>query len=122
MGSQITLTTHRHLHFDRSVYPSQSLLRVHYKIFSGSVSEFYPSHGLSSWQGLFAPAGTPQSVIDRLRTATNEVIADKAFDGKLRATLSGKSFRSTPEAFAAQIKSESEKYGALIRALDIKIQ
>ena len=87
-----------------------------------SVSEFYPSYGLSSWQGLFAPAGTPQSVIDRLRTATNEVIADKAFDGKLRATLSGKSFQSTPEAFAAQIKSESEKYGALIRALDIKIQ
>ena len=61
-------------------------------------------------------------MIDRLRTATSEVIADKAFDGKLRATLSGKSFQSTPEAFAAQIKGESEKYGALIRALDIKIQ
>jgi tripartite-type tricarboxylate transporter receptor subunit TctC len=87
-----------------------------------SVSEFYPSYELSSWQGLFAPVGTPQSVIDRLRAATNEVIADKAFDSKLRATLSGKSYQSTPEAFAAQIKSESEKYGALIRALNIKIQ
>jgi tripartite-type tricarboxylate transporter receptor subunit TctC len=87
-----------------------------------SVSEFFPSYGLSSWQGLFAPVGTPQSVIDRLRAATNEVIADKAFDSKLRATLSGKSFQSTPEAFAAQIKSESEKYGALIKALNIKIQ
>ena len=87
-----------------------------------SVSEFYPSYELSSWQGLFAPVGTPQSVIDRLRAATNEVIADRAFDSKLRATLSGKSYRSTPEAFAAQIKSESEKYGALIRTLNIKIQ
>jgi tripartite-type tricarboxylate transporter receptor subunit TctC len=87
-----------------------------------SVSEFYPSYELSSWQGLFAPVGTPQSVIDRLRAATNEVIADKAFDSKLRATLSGKSYQSTPEAFAAQIKSENEKYGALIRALNIKIQ
>ena len=87
-----------------------------------SVSEFYPSYELSSWQGLFAPAGTPQTVIDRLRAATNEVIADKAFDSKLRATLSGKSYLSTPEAFAAQIKAESEKYGALIRTLNIKIQ
>ena len=87
-----------------------------------SVSEFYPSYEVSSWQGLFAPVGTPQSVIDRLRAATNEVIADKAFDSKLRATLSGKSYQSTPEAFAAQIKSESEKYGALIRTLNIKIQ
>jgi tripartite-type tricarboxylate transporter receptor subunit TctC len=87
-----------------------------------SVSEFYPSYELSSWQGLFAPAGTPQSVIDKLRAATNEVIGDKAFDSKLRATLSGKSYQSTPEAFAAQIKSESEKYGALIRTLNIKIQ
>jgi tripartite-type tricarboxylate transporter receptor subunit TctC len=87
-----------------------------------SASEFYPSYELSSWQGLFAPAGTPQAVIDRLRTATSEVIADKAFDGKLRATLSGKSYQSTPEAFAAQIKSENEKYGALIRTLNIRIQ
>jgi tripartite-type tricarboxylate transporter receptor subunit TctC len=87
-----------------------------------SVSEFYPSYELSSWQGLFAPVGTPQSVIDRLRAATNEVIADKAFDSKLRATLSGKSYQSTPEAFVAQIKSESEKYGALIRTLNLKIQ
>jgi len=87
-----------------------------------SASEFYPSYEVSSWQGLLAPVGTPQSVIDRLRAATNEVIADKAFDSKLRATLSGKSYQSTPEAFAAQIKAEGEKYGALIRTLNIKIQ
>jgi tripartite-type tricarboxylate transporter receptor subunit TctC len=86
------------------------------------VSEFYPSYELSSWQGLFAPVGTPQPVIDRLRAATNELIAEKAFDATLRATLSGKSYRSTPEAFAAQIKSENAKYGALIRTLGIKIQ
>jgi tripartite-type tricarboxylate transporter receptor subunit TctC len=86
------------------------------------VSEFYPSYELSSWQGLFAPVGTPRPVIDRLRAATNELIAEKAFDAKLRATLSGKSYRSTPEAFDAQIKSENEKYGALIRTLGIKIQ
>ena len=87
-----------------------------------SVSEFYPSYEMSSWQGLFVPVGTPQSVTDRLRAATDEVIVEKTFDAGLRATLSGKSYRSTPEAFAAQIKAESEKYGALIRNLNIKIQ
>jgi tripartite-type tricarboxylate transporter receptor subunit TctC len=87
-----------------------------------SVSEFYPSYELESWQGLFVPAGTPQPVIDRLRAATNAVIAEKTFDAKLRATLSGKSYRSTLEEFAAQIKSENEKYGALIKTLGISIQ
>ena len=87
-----------------------------------SVSEVYPSYALESWQGLFVPAGTPQPVIDRLRAATNEVIAETSFDAKLRATLSGKSYRSTPEEFAAQIKSEYEKYGALIRTLGIKVE
>lgn len=87
-----------------------------------SVSKFYPSYDLGSWQGLFVPAGTPQLVTDRLRAAANQVIVEKAFDAKLRATLSGKSYRSTPEKFAAQVKSENEKYGALIRTLDIKIQ
>src|SRR6185437_3018889 len=72
-----------------------------------SVSEFYPSYALESWQGLFVPAGTPQAIIDRLRTATNAVIAEKSFDGKLRSTLSGKSYQSTPEQFAAEIKSEN---------------
>ena len=87
-----------------------------------SVSQFYPSYQLESWQGLFVPAGTPQRIIDRLRTASNDVIAEKAFDAKLRATLSGKSYRSTPEEFVTQIKSEYKTYGALIRTLGIKIQ
>jgi tripartite-type tricarboxylate transporter receptor subunit TctC len=87
-----------------------------------SVSEFYPSYELESWQGLFVPAGTPQPIIDRLRAATNEVIVEAAFDAKLRGTLSGKSYRSTPEEFAAQIKSEYEKYGALIKTLGIKVE
>jgi tripartite-type tricarboxylate transporter receptor subunit TctC len=87
-----------------------------------SVSEFYPSYALESWQGLFVPAATPQPVIDRLRAATNDVIAEKAFDAKLRTTLSGKSYRSTLEEFTAQIKRENATYGALIRTLGIRIQ
>jgi tripartite-type tricarboxylate transporter receptor subunit TctC len=87
-----------------------------------SVSEFYPSYDLESWQGLFVPTGTPQPIIDRLRAAANDVIGEKAFDAKLRATLSGKSYRSSLEEFAAQIKTENEKYAALIRALGINIQ
>ena len=87
-----------------------------------SVSEFYSSYEMASWQGLFVPAGTPQPIIDRLSAATNEVIAEKTFDAKLRSTLSGKSYQSTREEFAALIKSENEKYGALIRTLGIKIQ
>lgn len=87
-----------------------------------SASEFYPSYRLTSWQGLFVPARTPQPVISRLRTAADAVVSEPTFDGKLRASLSGQSYRTSPEEFAAEIKDEYQKYGALIRTLGIRIE
>jgi tripartite-type tricarboxylate transporter receptor subunit TctC len=34
-----------------------------------SISEFYPDYQATLWQGLFAPAGTPPAIIDRVRAA-----------------------------------------------------
>jgi len=37
----------------------------------------------SQWTGLFAPAGTPQAVIDKLRAASKQVVADPTFRNAL---------------------------------------
>ena len=86
-----------------------------------------PPAAISDWRylGVSLLAGIvtfwQHSIIDRLSAAANEVIAEKAFDAKLRSTLSGKSYQSTREEFTALIKSEYKKYDALIRTLGIKI-
>jgi len=77
-----------------------------------SISEFYPGYELIAWQGLFAPAGTPQAIVDRLGSAIADLLTQKEFVEKLAATGSGEPYVSTPAEFTAQIAGDYEKYGA----------
>jgi tripartite-type tricarboxylate transporter receptor subunit TctC len=86
-----------------------------------SISEFYPDYQTTLWQGLFAPAGTPQPIIGRLRGAVLDLLSQQAFADKLIATGSGEPYVSTPAEFAAQIDGDYQKYGALIRSIGAKI-
>ncbi|OGA48814.1 MAG: hypothetical protein A3F74_21195 [Betaproteobacteria bacterium RIFCSPLOWO2_12_FULL_62_58] len=69
----------------------------------------------SNWYGMVAPAGTPQSIIDRLHNETaailnmpdvRKVLLDSGIDA----------LSSTPQQFAAYIKSETEKWTRVIKA------
>lgn len=86
-----------------------------------SISEFYPDYQATLWQGLFAPAGTPQDVIARLRSAISDVLSQKSFADKLSSTGSGEPYPSTPTEFATRIDSDYQKYGKLIRSIGVKI-
>ncbi len=72
----------------------------------------------NSWNGLLAPAGTPDAVVQRMNAAVNQALAgaavSAAFDqGGIR------SLARTPQQFAAFIASEIEKYATVIRAAGI---
>lgn len=41
-----------------------------------AIAEFYPGYGVTSWNGLFAPAGTPEPVLERLNAALRLVLAN----------------------------------------------
>ena len=86
-----------------------------------SISEFYPDYQATPGQGLFAPAGTPQAIINRLRGAILALLSQPAFADKLAAAGSGDPYASTPAEFAAQIDGDYKKYGALIRSIGAKI-
>lgn len=73
------------------------------------------------WVGLFAPAGTPSPVLDRLHAESSAVFAMpeiRAAIEKAGMTTSGES-RSD---FAAFVKSESSKYEKIIKESGIKEQ
>jgi tripartite-type tricarboxylate transporter receptor subunit TctC len=87
-----------------------------------SISEFLPGYELISWQGLFAPAGTPQAVMDRLRAAVADAVKQKEFIERLSSTGSGEPYVATPDEFAAQIASDYDRYGTLVKSIGIKME
>jgi tripartite-type tricarboxylate transporter receptor subunit TctC len=87
-----------------------------------SISEFYPDYEASIWQGLFAPAGTPQPIIDRLRKEATAILQSKDFADRLAKTGSGEPYNTTPEEYAARIKRDFKRYGEIIKAAGIQVR
>jgi tripartite-type tricarboxylate transporter receptor subunit TctC len=77
---------------------------------------------ISQWQGFFAPAGTPRSIVDRLNAET--IRAMHAPDVYDRITVQGGSeiVTGTPEEFGALIRSDLQGYAKLIRDAKIPSQ
>ncbi|MDH5535703.1 MAG: tripartite tricarboxylate transporter substrate binding protein [Betaproteobacteria bacterium] len=72
-----------------------------------------------SWWGVLAPTGTPEPIISRLNAEIGRILALN--DVKERfAGLGVDTIPSTPQAFASFIKTEVEKYAALIKDVGIK--
>ncbi|MES2980309.1 MAG: tripartite tricarboxylate transporter substrate binding protein [Pseudomonadota bacterium] len=73
----------------------------------------------SSWYGLFAPAGTPAAIVQRLNRemvalGKNPEHRDQLFKQGQEAVY------STPEELAAYVKTENDKWGRVIKAANIK--
>ena len=80
-----------------------------------------PGYEATTWFGLFAPAGTPRDVVMKLNGEAEKVFSDPGFQEKFLAPQMFQSLVMTPEKFQDFIKSETEKWGTVIRAANIKI-
>jgi tripartite-type tricarboxylate transporter receptor subunit TctC len=84
-----------------------------------SVSEFVPGYEASQWYGIGAPKGTPAEVIAKLNSEINAALADP----RLKARLSDLGAELTPMTtadFGKLITDETEKWGKVVRAANIK--
>lgn len=80
-----------------------------------------PGFDFSLWGGYFAPAGTPQAVVQRLNNDINAVLADPRIRRRLEAD--GTTVRPTsPADFAAFVRDEAEKYRRLVEAAGVRVQ
>ena len=59
-----------------------------------------------SWYGLFAPAGTPKAIVDKISKDVREIVSNPAFCDKYLTARSLVSAINTPEQFAEDIKRE----------------
>jgi tripartite-type tricarboxylate transporter receptor subunit TctC len=79
----------------------------------------YPKVEVLNWQGLIAPKGTPKAIIDSLNAAANEALKDPQLR-ELMLSQGNEIGGGAPADFAALIRSESIKWGAVVRIAKIK--
>ena len=84
-----------------------------------TVGEFVPGYEASVWFGLGAPNGTPAEIIDKLNQETNAALADPKIKARM-AESGGNALAGSPANFAKLIAEETEKWGKVIRAANIK--
>jgi tripartite-type tricarboxylate transporter receptor subunit TctC len=84
-----------------------------------TVGEFVPGYEASSIFGLGAPRNTPAEIIDTLNMQINAGLADPKIAARL-ADLDGVQLVGSPADFSKLMVAETEKWGKVIRAANIK--
>jgi tripartite-type tricarboxylate transporter receptor subunit TctC len=83
------------------------------------IASFVPGYETSAFAGLGAPAGTPAAVIDKLNKGVGNALADAKLKAKI-LDLGGVPMPMTPAAFGTLLAEETDKWGKVIRAANIK--
>jgi tripartite-type tricarboxylate transporter receptor subunit TctC len=84
-----------------------------------SVAEFVPGFEASAWFGVGAPRNTHAEIVEKLNMEINAILADPKMKARL-ADLGGTALPGSPADFGKLIVEETEKWGKVIRAANIK--
>jgi tripartite-type tricarboxylate transporter receptor subunit TctC len=86
-----------------------------------TLSEFVPGYEASGWNGIGAPSNTPAEIIDKLNKEINLGLADTKMKTRF-ADIGAMTLSGSPADFGKLIADETEKWGKVIRAANIKAQ
>jgi tripartite-type tricarboxylate transporter receptor subunit TctC len=84
-----------------------------------TVGDFVPGYEASGWYGIATPKNTPPQIVDRLNTEINAALADPKMKARF-ADLGGTVLPGSPADFGRLLAKETEKWGKVIRAANIK--
>jgi tripartite-type tricarboxylate transporter receptor subunit TctC len=84
-----------------------------------TVSEFVPGYEANGWFGIGAPKNTPTEIVDKLNKEINAGLADPNIKARL-VDLGGTVLVLSPADFGKLVADETEKWGKVIRAANIK--
>jgi len=79
----------------------------------------YPKLEISTWFGLFAPAGTPAGIVNRLAKAVSEAVSDPALQERA-IQIGFKLEASQPAEFRAEVKNDLERFAELLKLADVQ--
>src|SRR5262249_45729942 len=84
-----------------------------------AVAEFVPGYEGGIWYGLGAPKATPAEIVNKLNKEVNAALDDPKMKARL-ADLGGTVLTGSPADFGKHIAEETEQWGKVIRAANIK--
>lgn len=79
-----------------------------------------PGFEVGAWQGVVVPAGTPQPIVQKLNAEIGRALKSDEMQKQL-AVQGAQALGSTPEAYAQYIKSETARWGEVVRAAGVKL-
>ena len=79
-----------------------------------------PGFQVSEWNGLFAPAGTPRPVLERLEAETRAIVASPEMKKRF-AELGVQGVGSSAQEFSSFLKAETTKWAEVIRTSGIRM-
>ena len=79
-----------------------------------TIAETLPGYELTSWMGTFAPAATPQVIVEKLNSELKRAVADPAVASSL-SSLTLDPMYMTPEEFAKELKVQYDKFGQIVK-------
>jgi tripartite-type tricarboxylate transporter receptor subunit TctC len=77
-------------------------------------------YNVTSWNGIFAPAGTPQEIVDILNKAIREAVAEPDVKEKF-SKLGVRAEASSPDELKQRLKNDIEKWAAVIQKAGIPL-
>jgi tripartite-type tricarboxylate transporter receptor subunit TctC len=80
-----------------------------------------PGYRISTWYGLFAPAGTPPDIVKRLHAETLRAMHSPEVLPKLREVGVDDTITRTPEEFAAIVRADTARYAQVVKDARLKL-
>ena len=81
----------------------------------------FPGVGSLNWNGLFAPARTPRTIVNRLHATTIGAMKELDAEGSLTKRALPVSLSATPEEFATFVAAEAKRWDKIIKDNNVKI-
>jgi tripartite-type tricarboxylate transporter receptor subunit TctC len=78
------------------------------------------TYSLRGWHGMLLPAATPRAIVERMNAALNRALQTPETK-ELWAKMGMETPSTTPEQFAALLRSDFDRYGKLVGSLGLKV-
>jgi tripartite-type tricarboxylate transporter receptor subunit TctC len=87
-----------------------------------AIGETIKGFEATAWQGLFAPAGTPRPIVDKIAAEARRIWALPEVKEQLMNAGADSVLSENPDAFRAFTRAQRVKWGEVVKAAGVKIE
>jgi len=80
-----------------------------------------PGYRITTWYGVFAPAGTPAEIVNRLHADAMKAMQSPPTRSQLEGIGADGTVSRSPEEFAALVRAETARYAKIVKSIGLRI-